>query len=98
RDDDASRDEKLHVDLPKHYVEGPQICTQARELTPEVIQGKDFVAVKLRYQFHKPGHGYKAGSTWEQTLVFLPGVRYFLSAERITGANDVDELLYRVDM
>src|SRR5436190_19214783 len=98
RDDDYPRDQKLHGNLPKHYVEGPQICTQARELKPEVIQGKDFVAVKLRYQFHKPGKGYKAGSTWEQTLVFQPGLRYFLSAEKITSVNDVDELFYRIDM
>src|SRR5262249_23509030 len=32
RDDEYTRDKKLHGDLPKHYVEGPQICTQAREL------------------------------------------------------------------
>jgi hypothetical protein len=98
RDDDYTREKKYHGDLPKHYVEGPQICTQARELKPEVVEGKDFVAVRLRYQFHKPGKGYRAGSTWEQTLVFLPGVRYFLSAERITSVNDVDELFYRIDM
>src|SRR5439155_3345900 len=89
---------KVHGDLPKHYVEGPQICTQAKELKPEVIEGKDFAAVKLRFTFTKPGAGFKAGSTWEQTLVFLPGVRYFLSSERITSVNDVDDLFYRIDM
>src|SRR5262245_2308956 len=78
RDDDYTRDRKVHGNLPKHYVEGPQICTQAKELKPEVIKGKDFVAIKLRYTFHKPGKGYKASSTWEQTLVFQPGVRYVL--------------------
>ena len=98
RDDEYSRDAKLHGNLPKHYVEGPQICTQAKELKPEVVKGKGFVAVTLRYTFTKPGQGFKAGSTWEQTLVFLPGVRYFLSAERITSANDVDDLFYRIDM
>lgn len=98
RDDDYTRDPKLHGNLPKHYVEGPQICTQARELKPEVVEGKDFVAVTLRFTFTKPGMGFKAGSTWEQTLVFLPGVRYFLSAERITSVNDVDDLFYRIDM
>jgi len=84
RDDGYPRDAKVHGDLPKHYVEGPQICTQAKELKPEVVKGNDFVAIKLRYTFNKPGQGYKAGSTWEQTLVFKPGLRYFLSAERIT--------------
>lgn len=98
RDDGYTRDKPLHGDLPKHYVEGPQICTQARELKPEVIEGKDFVAIKLKYTFHKPGKGYKAGSTWEQTLVFLPDTRYFLSAEKITSVNDVDGLFYRIDM
>jgi hypothetical protein len=98
RDDGYTRDAKLHGNLPKHYVEGPQICTQAKELKPEVIQGKDFVAVRLHFRFTKPGAGYKAGSTWEQTLVFQPGLRYVLSAERITSVNDVDDLFYRIDM
>jgi hypothetical protein len=40
----------------------------------------------------------KAGSIWEQTLVFQPAVRYVLSAERITSVNDVDDLFYRLDM
>jgi hypothetical protein len=98
RDDGYTRDPKLHGDLPKHYVEGPQICTQAKELKPEVVQGADFVAVRLRYTFQQPGQGYKAGSTWEQTLLFQPGVRYVLSSERITSVNDVDDLFYRIDM
>ena len=98
RDDGYSRDPKLHGDLPKHYVEGPQICTQAKELKPEVVKGEDFVAVRQRYTFHKPGTGYKAGSIWEQTLVFQPGLRWFLSCEQITSVNDVDELFYRIDM
>jgi hypothetical protein len=98
RDDGYPRDAKLHGDLPKHYVEGPQICTKAKELKSEVVKGKDFVAVKLRFTFTQPGEGYKAGSTWEQTLVFQPKVRYVLSAERITSVNDVDDLFYRIDM
>ena len=98
RDDGYPRDQKLHGDLPKHYVEGPQICTQAKELKPEVVRGKDFVAVKLRFAFTMPGAGFKAGSMWEQTLVFQPGVRYILSCEKITSANDVDDLFYRIDM
>jgi hypothetical protein len=97
-DDGYPRDAKLHGDLPKHYIEGPQICTQAKELTPEVIEGKGFVAVRLSYRFTKPAAGLKAGSLWEQTLVFQPGLRYFLSGERITSVNDVDDLFYRIDM
>lgn len=113
RDDGYSRDPKLHgrakkpgaapgepgfFDLSKHYVEGPQICTQARELKPEVIRGKGFVAVRLRFRFTKPARGLKAGSLWEQTLVFQPGLRYVLSGEAITSANTVDDLFYRIDM
>src|SRR5688572_16316779 len=69
RDDTYGRD-GVHGDLPKHYVEGPQICTQAKKLDPEVIEGKDFVAVYLRFTFTEPGKGYRAGSRWEQMLVF----------------------------
>ena len=98
RDDGYPRDPKLHGNLPKHYVEGPQICTQARKLSPEVVRGKDFVAVRVRFRFTRAAAGLKAGSLWEQTLVFQPGLRYFLAAERITSVNDVDDLFYRIDM
>src|SRR6516162_2182301 len=32
KDDGYPRDAKYHGNLPKHYVEGPQICTQAKKL------------------------------------------------------------------
>jgi hypothetical protein len=98
RDDGYARDPKLHGNLPKHYIEGPQICTQAKQLDPEVIRGKDFVAVVLRYRFTQAAPGLKAGSLWEQTLVFQPGVRYVLCGERVTSVNAVDNLFYRIDM
>jgi hypothetical protein len=98
KDDGYDRAVKLHGNLPKHYVEGPQICTQAKQLEPEIIRGKDFVVVRLKYRFTQPGKGFKAGSLWQQTLVFQPGVRFVLCAEQITSANDVDNLLYRIDM
>ncbi len=98
KDDGYPRDPKVHGHLPKHYVEGPQICTKARELKPEIIRGKDFVAVRQRFRFTQPAAGLKAGSLWEQTLVFLPGKRYLLSSEAITSVNDVDDLFYRIDM
>jgi hypothetical protein len=97
-DDGYERDPKLHGNLPKHYVEGPQLCTQARELHPEIIAGDGFVAVKMRYTYTQPARGLKPGSTWEQTLLFQPGLRYVLSAEQVTSANDVDDLFYRLDM
>jgi hypothetical protein len=98
RDDGYERDPKLHGNLPKHYVEGPQICTQAKELPAEVIRGDGFVAVRLRFTFTKPGEGLKAGSKWEQVIVFRPGVRYVLSAERVASVNTADDLFYRIDM
>ena len=98
RDDGYTRDRAVHGDLPKHYVEGPQICTQAKELPVEVIRGDGFVAVRMRYTFNQPGAGYTAGSTWEQTIVFQPGVRYVVSSEAITSVNDVENVFYRIDM
>jgi hypothetical protein len=98
KDDGYPRDPKLHGNLPKHYIEGPQICTQAKKLDPEVIEGKDFVAVRLRWKFTEAAPGFKAGSQWEQTLVFRPGLRYYFSGERITSVNDVDNVFYRIDM
>jgi hypothetical protein len=98
RDDGYTRDKKLHGNLPKHYIEGPQICTQARELHPEIIKGDGFVAVRLRFRFTKPARGLKAGSLWEQTMVFQPGLRYMLSCEQITSVNEVNDLFYRIDM
>ncbi len=98
RDDGYSRDPKVHGNLPHHYVEGPQICTQAKKLPPETIRGKDFVAVRLKFRFTEPARGFKAGSLWQQTLVFPNDTRYVLCSEQITSANDVDNLLYRIDM
>jgi hypothetical protein len=95
---DGYMNAKYHGKIAKHYVEGPQICTQAKELKPEIIRGKNFVAVKFKYMFHKPGEGYKAGSQWEQTMVFQNGQRYYFSAEEITTVNAHEALFYRIDM
>lgn len=97
-DDGYERDPKVHGNLPKHYVEGPQICTQAKVLHPQIIRGDNFVAVKMSYRYNKPAPGMKPGSLWEQTIVFRPGVRYVLSGEQITSANTADDLFYRLDM
>ncbi|MFN4258822.1 MAG: hypothetical protein ACK4RK_05960 [Gemmataceae bacterium] len=98
RDDGYLRDPKIHGNLPKHYIEGPQICTKAKELQPEIVRGAGFVAVRLRFRFTEAASGLRAGSTWEQTLLFLPGVRYVLSGERVTSVNAVADLFYRIDM
>src|SRR5882757_6609954 len=44
REDGYLHDHKLHGNLPKHIVEGPQLCTQAKVLPAEVIRGEGFVA------------------------------------------------------
>ncbi|MGD9497027.1 MAG: hypothetical protein AB7Y46_12085 [Armatimonadota bacterium] len=88
----------LHGDLPRRYVEGPQICTQAGKLDFEVIEGKHFVAIRQWYAWQWATYGRRPGSHWEQTLIFADGLRYFLCADRITSANDVDALIFRLDM
>ncbi len=96
--DDYLREPKYHGNLPKHYVESPQICTQAKKVFPKIVKGKDFLAVTMEHRFTRGHNGYAAGSLWKQTLLFQPGVRYFVGSEEITSANDVPNLLYRIDM
>jgi len=107
--DEAYRDQ-LAGDLPylfnnsyhgkraKRSIEGPQICTKAKALTPQVIRGKDFVAVKSSYKYTLAAPGKKAGSQWEQTIVFPAGKRYFISSDKITTVNASDAMFLRVDM
>ncbi|MFO0954284.1 MAG: hypothetical protein U0835_24625 [Isosphaeraceae bacterium] len=89
----------VHGKLAKRYVEGPQICTQARKLQVRVGRGDGFVAVRQSYRWNVPypprDH---AGSVWEQTLIFPEGERFFLSADRVTSASESPELFFRVDM
>ena len=93
-----SRDIRYHGDLPKRYVELPQICTKAKKLPYKIIQGDDFVAVKLWYKWKSAAPGYNPGSLWEQYIVFPEGTRYFLSCDIVTSVNDVDQLILRIDM
>ena len=88
----------VHGDIPKRYVEGPQICTQAKKLPYEVIEGDGFLAVRQWFTWHQayPPHG--AGSRWEQTLVFPESTRYFFSSDRVTTVNESKALFFRVDM
>ena len=87
-----------HGKTAKRSIEGPQICTKARELSPRVVQGKDFVAVTsgFRYQIAAPGK--KTGSEWSQVLVFPAGQRYFISSDKITSVNASDAMFLRIDM
>jgi hypothetical protein len=92
------RDPAVHGNLPKRYVELPQVCTQARRLPYEILRGPDFVAVKQWFHYQIATNGRRAGSRWEQTLVFPEGKRYFFACDRITSANDVESLIFRQDV
>src|SRR5947208_1546849 len=87
-----------HGQTPKRSIEGPQICTQAKELFPQVLRGKDFLAVKTRYRYHLAAPGKKIGSEWNQTIVFPAGKRYFISSDKITTVNASDAMFLRLDM
>ena len=87
-----------HGNIPKRSIEGPQICTQARQLQPVVIRGKDFVAVRQDFKYRTAAPGKKTGSVWTQLLVFPVGKRYFLSMDKIDAANGSEAMFLRIDM
>jgi len=87
-----------HGKRPKRSIEGPQICTKAGALAPAFVTGPDFVAVKQDFTYTLAAPGKKAGSKWEQTLVFPAGKRYFLAADKMTTVNASDALFFRLDM
>ncbi len=89
----------VHGKIAKRYVEGPQICTQAKTLQARVGLGDGFAVVRQSYRWNVayPPHE-KAGSVWEQTLLFPQGERFFLSADRVTTVSASPELFFRVDM
>lgn len=87
-----------HGRRAKRSIEGPQICTQARQLTPEVIRGEDFVAVRQGFQYRTAAPGKKTGSQWTQLIVFPAGQRYFVSMQRIDAVNSSEAMFLRIDM
>jgi len=87
-----------HGSRAKRSIEGPQICTKARELSPTVVRGSDFVAVKQSFQYLTAAPGKKTGSKWSQTIVFPAGKRYFLSSDRIDAVNASPAMFLRIDM
>ena len=87
-----------HGRTPKRSIEGPQICTQAKRLEPKVVRGKDFVAVTQSFQYKTAAPGKKTGSTWQQTIVFPEGKRYFLSSDKVTTVNASEAMFLRLDM
>lgn len=87
-----------HGNTPKRSIEGPQICTQAKQVSPRVIRGQDFVAVRMSFQYRTAAPGKKTGSTWTQTIVFPAGRRYFVSSDRIDAVNSSEAMFLRIDM
>jgi hypothetical protein len=87
-----------HGKTAKRSIEGPQICTRAKELSPRVIQGKDFVAVTSSFGYQIAAPGKKTGSEWNQVLVFPAGQRYFISSDKIASVNASDAMFLRLDM
>jgi len=88
----------VHGKRPKRCLEGPQICSRAGALAPRAVAGPGFVAVRQDYTYTTHAPGKRAGSRWEQTIVFPAGKRYFLSADRATTVNPSDALFLRIDM
>jgi hypothetical protein len=81
----------------KRAVEGPQLCHRMKPVQPEVIQGKDFLAVKTTYRYEYAAPGRKAGSRWTQRIVFPKGERYFVLMDKIESVNDSQEMFLRND-
>jgi len=81
----------------KRMIEGPQLCHRMKPVQPDLIRGKDFVAVRTTYRFEYAAPGRKAGSIWTQLVVFPAGARYFLLMDKIDSVNDSDSMFLRND-
>ena len=87
-----------HGERLKRCIEGPQVCTKARSMSPEIIRGNDFVAVQMFFKYKTAAPGMQTGSKWTQTIVFPAGKRYFVSSDRIDAVNSSDAMFLRIDM
>lgn len=81
----------------KRMVEGPQLCHRMKPVQPEVIRGKDFVAVRTTYRFEYAAPGRKPGSQWTQLIVFPKGERFFVLMDQVESVNDSPEMFLRND-
>lgn len=88
----------FHGKTPKRSIEGPQICTQAKVLTPQVIEGSDFIAIEQSWTYTLAAPGKEKGSQWVQKIVFPKGRRYFISSDEIHAENSSDAMFLRIDM
>ena len=82
----------------KRVIEGPQLCHRMKPVQPELIQGKDFIAVKTTYQYEYAAPGRKPGSRWTQLIVFPKSERFFILMDKIDSVNSSDEMFLRGDM
>jgi len=89
---------KVHGNIAKHFIELPQICTQAGHIDSEFVVGRDFVAVRQWWRWTEAAPGYTPGSLWEQTVVFPMGRRYFISSDCVESVNHAKELFLRIDI
>ncbi len=99
--DPARRDYALNAHGSSHrkrVVEGPQLCHRMKPVQPEVIRGKDFVAVQTTYHYEYAAPGRQPGSRWTQLIVFPKGERFFLLMDRIDSVNSSDEMFLRSDL
>lgn len=87
-----------HGRIPKRSLEGPQICTKAQEVSPEIFRGRDFVAAKMSFHYLTAAPGKRPGSKWTQTIVIPAGKRYFISCDRIDSVNSSEAMFLRIDM
>jgi len=87
-----------HGNIPKRYVELPQICTQAHKLPYGITKAEGFIAVRQWFNWTIATRNRKPGSLWEQILVFPEDKRYFFSTDRVTSVNTVENLALRIDM
>lgn len=81
----------------KRMVEGPQLCHRMKPVRPEVIRGKDFVAVTTTYRYEYAAPGRNPGSRWTQRIVFPKGQRFFFLMDRIDTVNASPEMFLRND-
>ncbi len=89
---------KIHGNIAKHYIELPQICTQAKHIDSDYVVGRDFVAVRQWWKWTEAAPGYTPGSLWEQTIVFPMGRRYFISSDCVESVNRAEGLFLRIDL
>ena len=82
----------------KRSIEGPQICTKARELAPRVIEGRDFIAIEQSWTYTIAAPGKANGSQWVQKIVFPKGKRYFISSDEIHAKNSSESMFLRIDL